>query len=149
MSRRAFTTASLSLALLMAAACGSSTTEGEAVAKTDNDAPTLPAGFGDFYERFHADSAYQMAHVTWPLDGNVVTNAAGERRDERWEASDWRLHRPLELGDSYVRELEASEAAETVTERVKTREGQYILERRFAKLGGAWYLIWYRVAAVG
>ena len=133
------------VSLFLAVACGGER-DGTAVAKTDT--PVLPAGFEAFYERFHADSAYQMAHVTWPLDGNVVEDAAGERRDERWTPEDWRLHRPVDLGDSYEREV-TTDADDLVTERIKTREGKYVLERRFAKLGGDWYLIWYRVADFG
>ena len=137
----------LALTILSAAACGGGEDSGAAVAKTD-DALGLPADFDAFYERFHADSAYQMAHVTWPLDGNIVTNAAGASRDEQWVPDDWRLHRPVDLGDSYVREV-SNDEDELVTERIRTREGKYILERRFAKLGGDWYLIWYRVAELG
>lgn len=137
------------VAMLTVLACGSGG-EGEACASCDlqiagpNAAP-LPADFPAFYERFHADSAYQMAHVTWPLDGNIVTTAVGERRDERWTADAWLLHRPLDLGETYVRELDAS-SGDAVIERIKTTEGKYLLERRFAKLGTEWYLIWYRVA---
>jgi hypothetical protein len=29
----------------------------------------LPADFQAFYQRFHADSAYQMSHIEWPLKG--------------------------------------------------------------------------------
>ena len=58
------------------------------------------------------------------------------------------LHRPLDLGDNYVREVDASQP-ELVIERVKTTEGQYLIERRFARLGTEWYLIYYRVAEIG
>ena len=136
----------LMVALVAVVACGGGEGDSTAVAKTDTLG--LPADFDAFYERFHADSAYQMAHVTWPLDGNIVTNAAGVSRDEQWVPADWRLHRPVDLGDSYVREV-SNDEDELVTERIKTREGKYILERRFAKLGGDWYLIWYRVAELG
>lgn len=128
--------------LLGTLACGGA---GEEATATEDRIIDLPEDFSLFYERFHADSAYQMAHVTFPLDGNIVTSAAGEQRDERWAAADWLLHRPLDLGDSYVREV-TTELDELVVERIKTTEGKYILERRFAKLGGDWYLIWYRVA---
>ena len=29
----------------------------------------LPADFVAFYEKFHQDSAYQMAHIIFPLEG--------------------------------------------------------------------------------
>ena len=127
-------------------ACDGGPPEGAGVAETD--VVELDEGFTRFYERFHADSAYQVAHVTFPLEGNVLTNAAGERRDVGWAAEDWVLHRPLALGDRYVREVETTQP-DLVTERVRTAEGQYIIERRFARLGTEWYLIYYRVADVG
>ena len=140
-----FTAAVLSLSLALSS-CGGGDAEGAAVAKT-GDAALDPA-FERFYERFHADSAYQLAHVTFPLEGNVLTNAAGERRDVGWAAEDWVLHRPLDVSEGYVREVDASDP-ELVVERIKTAAGQYVIERRFARLGAEWYLIYYRVAGVG
>ena len=119
---------------------------GTASAKTDNSG--LPADFEAFYELFHGDSAFQVEHVAWPLDGNIRVNDEGERFDARWTQADWELHQPLDLGDTYLRELDVSDP-EMVVERIKTTNGAYLIERRFAKLGSTWMLIYYRVADIG
>ena len=114
---------------------------------------TLPAGttspdFEAFYGQCHADSAFQVEHIAWPLDGNLQSDGAGGSTDARWTQEDWILHKPLELGQEYIREIDAN-APDLVVERVKTKSGSYIIERRFAKFGGEWMLIYYRVADIG
>ena len=100
-----------------------------------------------FYELFHGDSAFQVEHVAWPLDGNIrVNDGASVRRT--LDAGGWELHQPLDLGDTYLRELDLSDP-EMVVERIKTTNGAYLIERRFAKLGSTWMLIYYRVADIG
>ena len=33
--------------------------------------PKPPEDFLKFYDQFHTDSVYQMAHIQWPLAGDV------------------------------------------------------------------------------
>ncbi len=107
-----------------------------------------PSDFDSFYALFHSDSAFQMEHIAWPLDGNLQAAEEGGSVDARWQAETWVLHKPLDLGDNYVRELDVS-SPDLVVERIKTTEGSYIIERRFAKFGPMWMLIYYRVADIG
>ena len=113
----------------------------------------LPAGvtspdFEQFYALFHSDSTFQVEHIAWPLDGNLRPGPTGELIDEHWHPESWIMHKPLELGDQYVREIEAG-SSDLVVERVKTASGSYIIERRFAKFGDQWMLIYYRQAEMG
>ena len=108
----------------------------------------LSADFEAFYELFHGDSSFQMEHIAWPLSGNLRLDSNGQSTDITWTEHDWLMHKPLELGEEFVREIEASQD-DLVIERVKSRAGAYIIERRFAKLGNTWYLIYYRQADMG
>lgn len=104
----------------------------------------LPDDFADFYERFHADSAFQLAHVTFPLAGRTAKDTAtGEILEGRYEREDWALHRPLNLGDDFARDVEAIDEG-LVFETIRARAGNYFLERRFAEMNGEWNLIYYR-----
>ncbi len=128
-------------------ACDSGSTE----VATELDEARLSkfsAEFASFYTRFHEDSTFQSEHIAWPLDGNLQMGEAGDLVDVKWQAEDWRMHKPLSLGSAYVQEVDNSQP-DLVIERVRTTEGAYMIERRFAKLGSDWWLIYYRVADVG
>ena len=132
---------------LLAAGCGAGEPEGGdggAAIALEQEGAQLPAGFADFYERFHADSAFQIAHVSFPLAGRVIADTtAGGAREGFHEADDWRIHRPLTLGSDFARELEVVDEG-LVFETIRTRVGNYRIERRFARLGEEWNLIYYR-----
>ena len=48
----------------------------------------LPDDFVAFYEKFHADSAYQMAHIQFPLEGYPAQadSSVLAKGDFRWWA---------------------------------------------------------------
>ena len=136
--------------LCLLAGLSSCKTDGAA---TEGTVTTLPAGatsaeFEAFYELFHTDSVFQVEHIVWPLDGNLQADGNGGSVDVQWQPDTWIMHKPLELGHEYIREI-AESSEDLVVERVKTTEGSYIIERRFAKFGDMWMLIYYRVADVG
>ena len=56
-------TASLFLFLAVFAACRNPSAAPVAAVSTSGEGQELPAGFLDFYEKFHTDSSYQMAHI--------------------------------------------------------------------------------------
>ena len=55
----------------------------------------LPADFVTFYEKFHQDSSYQMAHIIFPLEGYPaqVDSAIMAEGTFRWYAETWRMHK--------------------------------------------------------
>jgi len=101
--------------------------------------------FDAFYERFHADSLYQMAHINFPLPGmpdhaDSLTNVA----DFRWQKEDWIMHRPIDLSEKSGFKREFSVVGEDlINETVYHTSGRFAMERRFAKIGNEWYLIYY------
>lgn len=101
--------------------------------------------FATFYEQFHNDPDFQIAHISFPLEGlpsnaDAETIAAG---DFRWEAADWQLHKTFDESNAeFEREL-ITFGGDMVIEKITHKNGQYGTVRRFAKLGGEWYLIYY------
>lgn len=101
--------------------------------------------FQDFYNQFMRDSAYQMAHIIFPLEGlpdnaDSVAIASGSFR---WMQEDWVLHRPFDLSEStFSIEFELI-GDHIVVERITHRSGEYGMLRRFAFISDEWYLIYY------
>jgi len=114
----------------------------------------LPAELEDFkifYERFHTDSSFQMTHISWPLEGKTAPEVGAPGTDisgSRWQPEDWELHKPLEMGGDFVREIDLVGGA-VVLEVIRARAGNYAIVRRFARLGDDWYLIYYQVSSLG
>ncbi|MEY3369011.1 MAG: hypothetical protein RI973_2166 [Bacteroidota bacterium] len=107
--------------------------------------PEMPADFLEFYQRFHIDSAYQVGHIIFPLEGlpdhaDSLTIASGTFR---WQPEDWLMQRPFDFGMSdYMRDLQLV-ADNVIQERIVHKNGETGMVRRFARLGGEWYLIYY------
>lgn len=108
------------------------------------DANKVATGdFEAFYQRFHSDTTFQVAHVLFPLEGfpdNADSTMLAERTF-RWTPENWVIHRPLS-GKGMRQEL-VPISDEVIIERVVDDKTNYGLERRFAKLQGTWYLIYY------
>lgn len=101
--------------------------------------------FEDFYVRFLQDSAYQLQHVLFPLEG-IPDNALGSGADLqnfRWEKSNWEIHKPIDFKTSdYTQELRTF-GDELVIERITHESGDYGMLRRFARIDKEWMLIYY------
>lgn len=100
-------------------------------------------GFQEFYDRFHRDSAYQMEHIIWPLQGNFQQIENGDLIDVKWGQNDWTLHQPMNLGNDFVQEIQVIGDG-LVLETIRAKAGNYSLVRRFSLLGGDWNLIYYQ-----
>lgn len=101
--------------------------------------------FETFYDRFHSNPDYQMAHISFPLEG-LPSNADAETiasGDFRWEAEDWQLHQPFDPANGEFKRELISFGNDMVIEKITHKNGQFGTVRRFAKLGGEWYLIYY------
>ena len=56
----------------------------------------LPADFVQFFDRFHADSTYQLAHIIFPLLGIPgQADTLADPKSYRWQKENWSLHRPF------------------------------------------------------
>lgn len=108
------------------------------------DEAGLSDDFVAFYEQFHQDSAYQMAHIVWPLEG--VPDNAGDRlqdRSFRWQKEDWTMMRPIDYSSGeYQREF-LTMGSDIIIEKITHQSGRYALIRRFAIVSSEWHLIYY------
>jgi hypothetical protein len=116
----------------------------ESVATSDTQ---LPADFNAFYEKFHTDSLYQMAHIPWPLQGDraeQVDNTHYQKKSVNWERDSWIMHRTVDYSSGdYKRQVQLLGDG-IVIEFITITAGGYGIERRFAKQpDGEWNLIFY------
>jgi len=133
--------------LLFLFACKNKLGSGKDNRATTQSGAEPPAGFMDFYRKFHEDSLYQIAHITWPLRGESTEQVdAGHTKKvlETWEPETWRMHRPVDFSSGdFKREFEVMGDA-MVIERISFVAANYALERRFyLNENGEWELIYY------
>ena len=105
----------------------------------------LPADFVAFYEKFHQDSAYQMAHIVFPLEGypSQVDSATLADGTFRWQAENWRIHKMAAFTSSeFTRSFEQTIPG-VVNETVRQNGTPYAMFRRYYKRGDEWFLIMY------
>ena len=106
----------------------------------------LPPDFLAFYEKFHADSLYQMSHINWPLQGDksvLLDSTTMQVQPMYWQADKWHMHRAnFDLNDYRIERQTIGDVM--VVERVMAKAVNYGIERRFAKqTDGEWWLIFY------
>jgi hypothetical protein len=118
-----------------------------ASAGIEDVAAQLPAGFADFYEQFHADSLYQVAHILWPLPGATsmaLDSLRTQRINTTWQQESWRMHRPVDLSTGEFKRTFMPLSDDIVVEKIRYAAANYGLERRFARRSnGEWELIFY------
>jgi len=110
----------------------------------DSPLPGLPADFEVFYEKFHTDSAYQMEHIIFPLEGHLrlMENQIEIINSIKWEKEDWVMHKPFnDHGGTFEQKYLMTN--NVVVEKISDRSNFFRMERRFAKLGNDWTLIYY------
>ena len=116
----------------------------QAPALKQDEVAGLPPDFVTFYEKFHADSAFQMAHISFPLEGYPMSpDSATLANNFRWTADKWLMHRGAMFVDSlYTRRFDRPMAT-VITEVIMQKERPFGTYRRFLKRDDSWYLIFY------
>lgn len=104
----------------------------------------LPDDFHDFYNQFHTDSIFQMSRIVFPLKGIAQSDDTTKVIENiSWLEDEWILHRPFDdQGGTFEREF--INTANIITEKISANGGLFALEKRYAKLGGKWHLIFYQ-----
>jgi hypothetical protein len=101
------------------------------------------SGFEAFYQRFHADSIFQMDHILFPLPGVPAMVLDGDLDTTYyWQEGEWLMHHDFDaeaLG--YTRQWR--NMGSIVEEEICDLQGN-CLERRFMRDGDAWQLIFYK-----
>lgn len=102
---------------------------------------TLPDDFLKFHERFQADSLYQMAHIVFPMKGNIY-DENNQASITSWIPENWVIHKPFDITDeTFVRSFTVFGGI--ISEKIGDTKGIITMERRFAKFQDEWHLIFY------
>lgn len=118
----------------------------QAIQQTKN-AGDLPRDFLDFYQKFHTDSTFQMAHIEWPLKGEKSTNeedAPLNTQLHEWTPETWKvMHLPDTSMSTLKRNYEVVGQV-LIIERISYPMVGFGFERQFFKdEDNSWRLIYY------
>jgi hypothetical protein len=119
----------IALATLVLSACQKKIT----IAPIDED-------FDAFYDRFHEEEDFQLDRVAFPLEGNLTD----DQGTHQWERASWEMHKGkvTEITESnYDTEIVRKEGE--FIDKVKLRDSGFFIERRFERIKGRWYLVYY------
>lgn len=109
-------------------------------------ANALPSDFMTWYEKFHADSAFQIEHISWPLSGRPSPLDSSFMNTDVsnffWQQQDWKIHRPFNHNAKFNREFEVL-APNLINEISNHSDLDLVMLRRFAKTSDGWNLIYY------
>ena len=107
----------------------------------------LPKDFLAFYQQFHTDSAYQMAHIDWPLKGEKLErqeNGGQKKVLTLWEPEQWTMLRMPDLQDVGLKIYYETISDVLITEKLQYPMVNFGLERQFFKdEQNEWQLIFY------
>lgn len=95
--------------------------------------------FDAFYEKFHADTDFQMERIIFPLEGKSV-DADGERE---WTPSNW-IPMKVEIYDVDTDKYKTSynKTENTFTQKFWLPGTGFSAEYRFEKRNGKWFLVY-------
>ena len=105
----------------------------------------LSKEFINFYDSFHADTAYQYSHISFPMEGNkIIKSEQGDTIELiTWTRKNWVIHEKFDSSDkSFTQEFIAIDD-KAVIESISALNGLFRIERRYAKLSDGWNLIYY------
>jgi hypothetical protein len=105
----------------------------------------LPDDFIEFYELFHSDSAYQLRHIAFPLEGfyRDFEKDDDDIYSKVWTEDNWILHRRFDPSDQAFNQEFQLLGNSAVKEIISALDGLFIVERRYARLSDGWNLVYY------
>lgn len=109
------------------------------------DQQGLPDDFVKFYERFHTDSLYQMAHIRFPLEGMPTQADSSSILPGAfyWTQDQWIMHKPIDPESKEFKREFKPYSADMIVETIRQNDIKFVTMRRFFKQDGEWYLIYY------
>jgi hypothetical protein len=110
-----------------------------------NEFDLLPESFKHFYSEFHKDSLFQIAHVTFPLEGLPDLTDPEYIGDEKffWSADQWRFHNAMNSDNPKFKVSYTNMGNVLIIETVTDIKYDLTMIRRFAFSNGQWALIYY------
>jgi len=96
----------------------------------------IPSDFLSFYDKYHSDSLFQIEHTIFPVKSAIDSVSISKY--------DWVMHKPFNSqGGNYIRTYNNINGI--IVEFVNEKTGFVNIERRFAKMGGDYNLIYYNI----
>ncbi len=101
--------------------------------------------FAPFYARFHSDSVYQMAHINFPLQGmpERIDSTSLATKSFFWDKDSWVIQHDFDEKETGFTKNINAVSPTMVEEKIVDETGQFGIVRRFVKIDGEWYLIYF------
>lgn len=135
----------LFVAILVFSACQQQTKTQNSNESASVSEQQYPEGFEEFFDRFHKDSVFQLSHIVFPLEGKQIKDE--QNYDFLWPKENWVLHKAF---DENLTDFEKTYQVinNIVIETIRDKYNFSKIERRFAKLGDEWMLIYYAIVRI-
>ena len=97
--------------------------------------------FEEFNRQFHSDSIFQLSRINFPIEGKLIEGF--DKQD--WTYKNWELMKIPVSEKSSLPNFEHSvrKTEEVVIEKFWIDNSGFHFERRFKKIDGKWFLIYY------
>lgn len=94
--------------------------------------------FDRFYNRFHADSAFQMSRIVFPLEGMYTDG----HEEKIWDKKNWIMIRTRIYDvDTTKFKVEYEKAGNTFTQKAWTENSGFSSQCRFMLINKRWHLV--------
>ena len=116
----------------------------DSLVSQDKSEQSLPDDFHSFYDKFHTDSTFQLERIIFPLKGmGKASDTSSTIEEITWQQEEWKIHGPFNNQNGTFERV-FTNVAGIVTEYIASTNGLFSMEKRYAKLGGEWHLIYYQ-----
>jgi len=97
--------------------------------------------FEEFNRQFHSDSIFQLSRINFPIEGKLIEGF----EKQNWTSKNWELMKipVLEKSSLYNYKHSVRKTDEVVVEKFWIENSDFLVERRFKKIDGKWFLIYY------
>ena len=125
--------------------CKTDTKMDSGEAQSEREVFVPDKSFAPFYDRFHSDSVYQLEHINFPLQGmpQRIDSTSLATRDFFWEKESWVIQHDFDEKATGFTKTINTISPEMIEETILDKSGQFGILRRFVKLDGEWYLIYF------
>lgn len=101
--------------------------------------------FDNFYDKFHTDTAFQISHITFPLEGFDVNSDNTFLKEEEdsfyWQKKDWVYMHHITNKNEFKIEIKRKE--KSIEEKISLPNSGYFIIRIFSFINEKWYLTFY------
>lgn len=97
--------------------------------------------FEEFNRQFHSDSIFQLSRINFPIEGKLIEGFD----KQNWTSKNWELMKIPVSEKSSLRNYKHSvrKTEDFVIEKFWIDNSGFHFERRFKKIDGKWFLIYY------